>query len=235
MLAVSGNAIGFSSNAKSIYANSSNVRGRFPASSTAISRYYPSTTGKATSGSLHNLWNWSSNKSWYANSSNVRLRFPASSTAVSRYADSSNIHFRYKCSSASCIWTFASSQKISGGVIRTSTLLGPILGSVADSSNIRLRFQASSLSYASYKHSANTGIHGLTTTNLRVATVSSQGRMSGQWWIPLHTSLTTAGAASTRPGQIIRTSGNANGTWVWMSIYGGTTYNWMQLTYLTGV
>ncbi|MBE3114303.1 MAG: hypothetical protein IMZ59_02155, partial [Actinobacteria bacterium] len=44
-------------------------------STNSINRFYPSTTGKATSGSVHNLWNWSSNKSWYANSANVRFRF----------------------------------------------------------------------------------------------------------------------------------------------------------------
>jgi len=64
--------------------------------------------------------------------------------------------------------------------------------------------------------------------------VSSQS-ISGQWTSPLYQSLTDAGDASTRPGQIIRTSGNDNGTWVWISIFGGSTYKWMQLTYLTGV
>lgn len=63
---------------KSWYANSSNVRYRFPASSTAISRYadssniryrfYPSSLGKS-------LMNFSANKSLYANSANVRFRF----------------------------------------------------------------------------------------------------------------------------------------------------------------
>jgi hypothetical protein len=58
-------------------------------STTAINRFYPSTTGKATSGSVAKLWTWSSNKSWYANSSNVRFRFPGSSTAISKFLASS--------------------------------------------------------------------------------------------------------------------------------------------------
>jgi len=65
--------------------------------------------------------------------------------------------------------------------------------------------------------------------------VSSQAGISGNWRVPLFGSLTEAGAANTRPGQLIRTSGNANGTWVWISIWDGATspnYQWMQLTYL---
>jgi hypothetical protein len=65
--------------------------------------------------------------------------------------------------------------------------------------------------------------------------VSSQAGISGNWQVPLFGSLTEAGAANTRPGQLIRTSGNSNGTWVWISIWDGATspnYQWMQLTYL---
>ena len=61
------------------------------------------------------------------------------------------------------------------------------------------------------------------------------GNISGSWTVPLYPSLTAAGTAVNRPGQIITTSGNANGTWVWISIYGGSTWNWMQLSYLSGV
>ena len=105
-----------SSNLITNYANSSNVRFRFPASSTAKSIFAGSANVNIkTSGSLHNLWNWSSNKSWYANSSNVRFRFPASSTAITRYADSSNIRFKYKNSSN--VWVFASSQNLSGQLV----------------------------------------------------------------------------------------------------------------------
>ncbi|MBE3115281.1 MAG: hypothetical protein IMZ59_07180, partial [Actinobacteria bacterium] len=68
-------------------------------STNSINRFYPSTLGKATSGSVHSLWNWSSNKSWYANSSNVRLRFPASSTAINRYYPSTMGHSDYLHSS----------------------------------------------------------------------------------------------------------------------------------------
>jgi len=82
----------FSSN-KSLYANSSNVRFRFPDSSNVNIK---------TSGSLHKLWTWSSNKSWYAESGNVRFRFPGSS----------NIKSVYKPSSGR--WNYASSQSISG-------------------------------------------------------------------------------------------------------------------------
>jgi len=57
--------------------------------------------------------------------------------------------------------------------------------------------------------------------------------ISGQYVTPLFTSKTAAGAASTRPGQIIRTSGNANGTWVWMSIYNGSAYEYVQLAVST--
>ena len=65
---------GFSSNSKSLYANSGNIRSRFPASSAAISRYadssnirfrfYPSSLGKS-------LMNFSANKSLYPASSLV--------------------------------------------------------------------------------------------------------------------------------------------------------------------
>jgi hypothetical protein len=64
--------------------------------------------------------------------------------------------------------------------------------------------------------------------------VSSQAGISGNWQAPLFASLTAAGDAVDRPGQIIRTSGNTHGTWVWISIYGGSSYDWMQLTYLAG-
>ena len=65
---------------------------------------------------------------------------------------------------------------------------------------------------------------------------SIKGKISGSsFTLPLYPNLTAAGAASTRPGQLIRTSGNSNGTWVWMSLYGGSSYQWMQLTYLSGV
>jgi len=122
----------------------------------------------ATSGSLNKLWTWSSNKTWYANSSNVKSRFPASSTAKSIFAGSSNIRSRFRVSSSagSNRWTYVSSQAI-----------------------------------------------------------------SGQWRTPLFTSLTAAGAASTKPFKIICTSGNANGTWVWISVYNGSAYQWNQLTY----
>jgi hypothetical protein len=92
------NLYNFSSNARILFAGSSQVSGRF----------YPSSLGKA-------LYNFSANKSLYTNSSNVRFRFPASSTAISRYADSSNIRFRFKNSSN--IWVFASSQKLSGQLL----------------------------------------------------------------------------------------------------------------------
>jgi hypothetical protein len=78
--------------------------------------------------------------------------------------------------------------------------------------------------------------NSLTTNNIssniiKTKCVSSQGKISGQWVTPLYGSLTAAGAASTRPGQIIRTSGNADGTWVWISVYNGSAYQWNQLTY----
>jgi len=139
LLNVSGNAISFSSNAKSLFAGSSNLN---------------RTILNATSGSLHKLWTWSSNKTWYANSSNVKSRFPGSSTAISRYRQSS------------ARWNYVSSASI-----------------------------------------------------------------SGQWRTPLYLSLTAAGAASTKPFKIICTSGNANGTWVWISVYNGSSYQWNQITY----
>lgn len=92
-------------------------------------------------------------------------------------------------------------------------------------------FQSSQRVYERFDH---TSYHG-TGSSIKVASLSSQGVSYGQWVIPLYESLTTAGVASSRPGQIIRTSGNDNGTWVWISIYGGTNYYWMQLTYLRGV
>jgi hypothetical protein len=151
----------------------------------------------------------------YKHSSNASLHsftvgsYITSSNAISRFADSGNVRSRFPASSTA-------------------------ISKYADSGNVRYRFQSSSLSYASYKHSANTSLHNFTTTNLTIASVSSMGKISGQWQVPLYTNLTNAGNASTRPGQLIRTSGNSSGTWVWVSIYGGSNYQWMQLTYLTG-
>ena len=82
-------------------------------------------------------------------------------------------------------------------------------------------------------HSSNSDIHVKPTTHAVFASVSSTAGISGSWMAPLYESLTDAGAAISRPGQIIRTSGNSDGTWVWISIYGGSSYNWMQLTYLS--
>ena len=61
-------------------------------SSNSILRFYPSSVGHGTSGSVSKLWLWSANKSLYANSANIRFRFKPSSG----------------------IWVFASSQKLSG-------------------------------------------------------------------------------------------------------------------------
>jgi len=85
-----------------------------------------------------------------------------------------------------------------------------------------------------YLHSSNSDIHVKDTTHAVFASVSSQAGISGNWHLPLFGNLTDAGSASTRPGQLIRTSGNSDGTWVWVSIYGGSSYDWMLLTYLTG-
>jgi len=63
------------------------------------------------------------------------------------------------------------------------------------------------------------------TGGLVAGSVSSQN-ISGSWTTPLHVSKPTAGDY---PGQIIRTSGNANGTWVWISVYNGSAYEWIQL------
>ena len=59
--------------------------------------------------------------------------------------------------------------------------------------------------------------------------VSSQ-TISGSWITPLYVGKPTA---SEHPGHIIRTSGNANGTWVWMSVYNGSAYEWIQLAIST--
>ena len=75
-------------------------------------------------------------------------------------------------------------------------------------------------------HSSNSDIHVKTTTHAVFASVSSTAGISGNWIAPLHVSKPTA---SNYPGQIIRTSGNANGTWVWMSVYNGSAYEWIQL------
>ena len=99
VLNVSSNAIHFSSNAKTIYANSGNVRYRFPASSTAKANYAGSSQiNRALLNSISSnldtrvdsIFNFSSNKSLYADSSNVRLRFQASSLARQSYLHSSN-------------------------------------------------------------------------------------------------------------------------------------------------
>lgn len=97
----------------------------------------------------------------------------------------------------------------------------------ADSSNYHKYFQASSMSYASYKHSAN--------RNMKYTSVSST-RISGQWRVPLYSNLTAATnpPTATQFGNIIMTSGNASGTWVWIAIKSdNTTYQWNQLTYAT--
>ena len=148
--------------------------------------YYPSSLGR-------NLYNFSSNSKYlYAGSSNTRTRFPGS-----------------------------------GNVNRE------LINLISSTAVSRFYPSTSGRDYA-YKHSANTGIHALSTTNIRIASVSSS-RISGQWISPLYTNLTGAGNASTRPGQIIRTSGNADGTWIWISIFGGSTYQWKELANLSGV
>jgi hypothetical protein len=56
-------------------------------------------------------------------------------------------------------------------------------------------------------------------------TISSQ--ISGTQLISrLYTSKPTA---ANHAGEIIRTSGNANGTWVWISVYNGSSYEWIQI------
>lgn len=63
-----------------------------------------------------------------------------------------------------------------------------------------------------------------------VTYISSAGNISGQWITPLYVGKPTA---SNHPGEIIRTSGNANGTWVWISVYNGSAYEWVQIAMST--
>lgn len=130
------------------------------------------------SGQVKTLYRWSSNKSWYANSSNVRYRFPASSTASGRYADSSNVRYKFKGSSNR--WMYVSSQLISGGSIDTHN-------------------------------------------------ISSQGKISGQWWTPIRPSKPTASVSNC--GQIIRTSGSGSDkTYLWVCLRNSAgNYEWDQI------
>jgi len=153
-----------------------------------------------------NLYNFSSNSKYlYANSSNVGARFPGSSNVNRALLNSISSNLDTRVDS---LFNWSSNK----GLYYPST---------------------SGRDYA-FKHSSNTNIHALSTTNIRVASVSSS-RISGQWISPLYTNLNDAGNANTRPGQIIRTSGNADGTWVWISIFGGSTYQWKELSNLSGV
>jgi len=159
---------------------SGNLRWRFPASSTAISKYYPSSLGKATSGSVHNLWNWSSNKSWYANSSNVRSRFVASSLSLSRYNQyighsgntskhmstsfSSNAKWVYDSMIASGNEIYASYKHSANSSLHTFNIANYIT-----STNSIIRFAPSTLTLQRYNqyvgHSGNTSVHSFNATN----------------------------------------------------------------------
>lgn len=163
----------YSSNAKNLYADSSNVRYRFQASSLArqsylhsanqsihsfnvvnyitstnsINRFYPSTTGKATSGSVAKLWLWSSNKSWYANSSNIRSRFVASSVSLERY----NQYIGHSGNTFAHITTTFSSN------VRSLINWSSNKSWYANSANVRFRFPGSSTAISRYRQSSAAG------------------------------------------------------------------------------
>jgi len=139
---------GYSSNAKNLYANSGNIRFRFPGSSNVNIK---------TSGSLHKLWLWSSNKNWYANSSNIRFRFPASSNIYNKIwinALSGSIDARIEALEGASEITWLSLVNVSSAAIWSKGWLnasGSQLSSLLRSGN----------EYTSAYKSASTGVFAL--------------------------------------------------------------------------
>lgn len=103
-----------------------------------------------------------------------------------------------------------SSSAMSGGTLRMGLLYGNTISGVARPSYPSSVANKYYIDHPSY--------------------VSSQGRISGQWWAPQWKGKPTAGAGYA--GQIIRTSGASYSqkTYVWMCISKAAgTYEWIQL------
>lgn len=232
-----------SSAALTKFAGSSSVRFRFPASSTAIGRYYPSSIGKSTSGSVHNLWHWSSNKSWYAQSSNVRSRFVGSSAS---FGTNWGILTGGSTTDAQSLHTH---NNLIGGGGAGGYPSGPRHAVQYKSGTTNAHGGSWDLTWdPRTRHFGITGgvfvkggissqaISGsmIRSNNLRVASVSSQGKISGQWWTPIYNSSIPTPTGS-NCGQIIRTSGSStNKTYVWICVRNSVGhFEWVQLAIST--
>jgi hypothetical protein len=196
-----------SSNAKQGYTSGQKVVDSFDhysyvESSSAIERYYPSTLG-----------------------------FNISTQVVDLFAASSTLN------SLSAVYTGFSSNT---GLYYPSALgkqVSSQVGIIGDLSSSSIgRYYPSTLGkgvsgmvLSNTLHSSNNSIHGLSTTNLVIASVSSQGKISGQWCTPLYRGLPTASESNC--GQIIRTSGAAGDkTYVWVGVKNDDdAYEFVQL------